>query len=556
MNEVELIQEINWQIDKKNKEWIPKNTLAENSFVQKYRPYLYNAFKELGLKEQGWKWPRFVDYATKLPDDYEYLYQRVLQLVLDIMNSYEGFFELKTEEGVYQIPNPLADLNRLDSLFEKYFQTYYGIKNKLHFDLPVEEYHGPIIRGKIKWDQTIKKSTSIFPIEFHSIVRRKEFTTPENILLILCAEWIYKQASRLLTEEYTDPLNESQIKLLEKIIGNAKLILTNFPLPNVLFHSKRYWEMLPDDTRINKLISETEERIAKGLIKNKEYNELLEWIVRFKEQNIWLVNSQTPTQRPLKTRKNLDTMYEAWIFFEFANYFKKSGRLFDVIIQKGERRFDFELGGYRMTFRWEKKFFPPGESTEEDADEKHAWATEAWPDFTVFLEDKIIGVFDAKNYSVGQGDSGPINKILAYMTNLDTNLGVLFFPFKPEYWDELEPKTRRDTIITEIKKNNPNITDNKLEETIGSIKNKKWDSLSAEEKEIFYLQRPRFESTRRHKLDPTRSEIEDPNLTMSLCRLTPSLLPFWANMKEKTIEFVCNELSRRIMIKTHEQYKK
>ncbi len=554
MNENELIEQISWQIDKNNKDRVPKKTLSEENFARKFRPALFQAFADLGFKRNGWKWSRFVDYATKTPEDYAYLYNRVLRLVLDLKNSYDDFFELGIEGGTCQFPNPLADLNRLESLFLEYFKTYYKIKNQLHYDLPRQNYAGSMIRGKIKWDETIKNSTSIFPLEFHSIVQRKEFTTPENILLILCAEWIYKESSRLLLEDYADPLSENQVTKLEKIISNAKSILTNFPLPNVLLHSKRYWGMNAKDARINNLISDTQNRIKKNEITNEGYADLLEWIIKFREQNIWLVNSQTPTQRPLKTRKNLDAMYEAWIFFEFANYCEKTGRLRDIVIQKGERKFEFAYNGYRMIFRWERKFFPPGEGDEEGSDDKHAWAAEAWPDFTVFLDDEIIGVFDAKNYSLDEGETSPINKILAYMTNLDTNLGVLFFPYKPMCWDDFDRSTKIKKSSIAIKKYSPNISENELNMMIRNITEKRWNDLGAREKIILGLYMPKPEFTRRHQRDPTKAMVENPNLTMSLVRFTPSPDPLWISMREEAIEFVLSELTKRISTKIVSKY--
>lgn len=43
--------------------------------------------------------------------------------------------------------------------------------------------------------------------------------------------------------------------------------------------------------------------------------------------------------------------------------------------------------------------------------------------------DRIIAVFDAKNYDKDGGEKGDAtNKMLAYLTNLDAGLGGLFFP--------------------------------------------------------------------------------------------------------------------------------
>jgi len=58
-----------------------------------------------------------------------------------------------------------------------------------------------------------------------------------------------------------------------------------------------------------------------------------------------------------------------------------------------------------------------------------AWAVGSKPDYTVLVDDKIIAVFDAKNYNKSTYHKpDAIHKILGYMTNLDCGLGALFFP--------------------------------------------------------------------------------------------------------------------------------
>jgi hypothetical protein len=52
------------------------------------------------------------------------------------------------------------------------------------------------------------------------------------------------------------------------------------------------------------------------------------------------------------------------------------------------------------------------------------------------IDERIIAIFDAKNYSKDSKQKNEATKtMLAYITNLDTNFGALFFPeFKQNKW--------------------------------------------------------------------------------------------------------------------------
>jgi hypothetical protein len=69
------------------------------------------------------------------------------------------------------------------------------------------------------------------------------------------------------------------------------------------------------------------------------------------------------------------------------------------------------------------------------------------PDFTVIEGEKIVAIFDAKNYRPDDDQkNNATNKMLAYMTNLDANFGALFFPNFT--YSEFVSKTRRFSKIS------------------------------------------------------------------------------------------------------------
>ncbi|MGA9843215.1 MAG: hypothetical protein WBQ25_12955 [Nitrososphaeraceae archaeon] len=62
-------------------------------------------------------------------------------------------------------------------------------------------------------------------------------------------------------------------------------------------------------------------------------------------------------------------------------------------------------------------------------------------------EVSYVAVFDAKNYTKSSSTTDTKNKMLAYMTNLDTNFGALIFPSHPEYWDDLNNARKLEKLI-------------------------------------------------------------------------------------------------------------
>jgi hypothetical protein len=128
--------------------------------------------------------------------------------------------------------------------------------------------------------------------------------------------------------------------------------------------------------------------------------------------------SSTSTNYPLDTLKNLDTIYEAWIFFEIINIVNEKYGILSFQMKEKPYYFEFEYEGHRIKFVYERDF---------ELGKRHAWAVKSTPDFTAMENDDIIAIFDAKNYSA-DGKTEATNTMLAYLTNLDTNFGALFFP--------------------------------------------------------------------------------------------------------------------------------
>src|SRR6185312_5667620 len=402
-----------------NVEKIKQKVLADNNFIEQPQYAEVKKAFRLSKYEKKWEWHQLVRVVLESPEKRQYMYDRLLNLLLKHRHSHEDYFILKTEEGVFQIPNPLADLNKLEILYKKYFEIYKNITERIHFDYPKNEYVGSAIKGKINWDKTIRNSPTKFPILFTSSILQKEFETPENILLVLCAEWMYREANRLLNMQYAEPITDYQKNLLYSIIQKTKLILNNFPFSSVLNASKRFWNLSYNDPRIKSIEEIAQKRIKQKLVRNQSYAKLLEWIKDFRELGISRVTAKTPSRHILESLQNLDTVYEVWIFLEFVEFLYERGILINFQLCE-KPRCQFEYDGVIVTFWYEREFNRGG---------PFAWAAKHKPDFTAMVGNEILAIFDAKNYAKSSSiPADTVNKMLAYMNNLDSSVGGLVYP--------------------------------------------------------------------------------------------------------------------------------
>ncbi len=534
MYEKELQQQIKWLNDS-NGGKIPLSVLADDFFIDQPQYFeLKKLFRDTEYHSRHWKWHQIVRMVLEPQETRKYMYDRLLSLLLKHRRSFQDYFVLKTQEGMYQLPNPLSDLNRIEILYQKYFEIYQDIKNHIHFDYPKKEYSGPIIKGKINWHDTIRNSSTEFPMMFVSSIRQKEFETPENILLVLCAEWMFRESSRLLQITFEEPLTEYKKNLLQSIIQRTKIILDNFPFTSVLNTSKRFWNLAYSDPRILDLEQKTRARLRHKLVRNQNYSKLLAWINDFRNLDISRITAKTPTRHILDSIENLDTVYEAWIFLEFVDFLHEKGVLINFKLGDNPNC-QFEYNGTIVTFWYEKTF------TQKEG---HAWILEHKPDFTAMLDDEILAIFDAKNYSKTSSSylSDSQNKMLAYMTNLDANFGALIYPNHPKNWDDLTHDERIQKTITYLKEKLPEETTSKIRTMARNVANLPWSQLPSEylnilpPKPYHKFEYPFSNKKARYHFDQT----------LCLMRLSPLQSESSIKMKNDTLNLIFNEIVKRI----------
>ena len=566
MNDQELINEIRKiKEGTKDQKGIPSKILCEEEFwgVEEYG-YLATEWARSSFpKNKAWNWRQFVTMALEDPGKRAYMYRRTVSLLSDFGDSYKKYFILKTENGLYHVPNFESRLNRLKLLYRDYFKIYENILTRIHFDYPKEEQIGRI-KGNINWTKTIQLSQTDFPLKFVTSISKKKFVTPENILLITCAYWMLKESKKLLEFNFDEELTETSKKILRDISKKSELILKTFPFNQVLEESKQFWNLPydPPNVKIKQLESNTKERIQQGKIRNTNYAKLLKWIEKFRDLSIKTIDNKSSTRNILQSLKNIDTIYEIWIFMEFVSYLKQRG---DGVLR------NFELGRYPkcefvdngnvVTF-WFNKSFTLNHSP------KFVWAKPHKPDFIAMMGNTVLGVFDAKNYVRG-AELGPTqNVILAYMNNFNTSFGALFYPEDPVNWDEYDHEQKENALIKIVNEENPDSSPGSkrgIRNKISSLLDCSWNELDAESKKIL-ANDPNGELTEStkdilnnfSKLVPRGfKEIKQPdndvgnndfhnNQTLAYLRMSPEKDAFSIYAKNKTLEYLYDTIVSKI----------
>ena len=396
-------------------------------YLDEYRE-LWKWFNESKWKkfERSWKFSQLVREILEPRDDQKkFMYERLWYLLIEYRNSPDDYFKVQTDDATYSFPNPLAELSKLEMLYEEFVLIFTDIKNRIAFDFPSEEYSGSSIRGKISWQKTILKSRTDFPLKFYSKIQEREYETPENILLILCVEWMYRDAMRVIELDFPEPLDDQQTGQIDEIIGKTKDILQTFPYASVLNTSRRLWNLnYQTDPKILELEKAVRKRLDSDTIGNKKYDELLEWVRKYKELYLDNVHEGQTTTRPITSIEAQDFIFEAWIFFEMIDFIERQKGIRCYLTfgtedgnTDGERFFEFRIHGVDVRFYYEKEHSAAGGVQK--------------PDFSVMVGEKIIFVLDAKNFSRPKESipTEPHSQVMRYMLTLDCRTSCFILPY-------------------------------------------------------------------------------------------------------------------------------
>lgn len=392
-----------------------KAEIANDVYIFQKYPHLKGLFEEYKLS--GERWHQLVREVLFFDSEsIRYMYDRTMQLIRRFGQETKAYFEIKTELGTYILPDRLSDFNRLLELYEVFFcEIFPGLTKRINLDILTEERRSRIMAGKIHWARTINDPCNLGllqnPLVFTITGPRTRFDVPENILLILSILRMKYDSSFLLRCDFIDPLNLAERGILEKVIEGCNQALKLTHLEELTPQAKKYVFLKLNDPRVLDLESKVYSRIREYSPRNELFKALLTWRRMYRDLHLRIVSPYT-TRFPLDHIQNIDKMYELWVLFEFLDFLIYEGS--DLTVNRFPREFNISTGRSKYTLFYEKSY--------------EGWSSVgALPDFTIEVAGKIKAVMDAKNWLL-EDRKGAIYKMLGYMNNLDTSLGILFFP--------------------------------------------------------------------------------------------------------------------------------
>lgn len=373
---------------------------SQNFILEPDRDDIRKLWEQVRKKHKE-KWHQFVrfiffDAAEKLE-----LSQRIARLLFENRNSIKGVFEISRESDNFQLPDRLSDFLRLRSLANEYREVYRSIMKRINFDYPVREYSDRKITGKINWHKTLQKSPFLFPIDFQIKTWNREFSTPENILLLLAAHWIKTDVQKILRLDLPEPLQLDEKKILFDLLESVNQLLVRFPFSDVINSLRKFAYERKNSEKIDSLLLETRKRIRDGLVRNPQYKGLVEWFLQYRELD-FEVSVKNQKKYVIRNIEDIDSLYEIFIFLEFFNYLKNIKKVNPIL----ER---YSSAKYKITFDIDSKTIEFFHGKGYTISSEKAWALNATPDYSVELNDNVIAVFDAKNYSLKIDESASKN---------------------------------------------------------------------------------------------------------------------------------------------------
>jgi len=338
------------------------------------------------------KWESFVKFVLFNEEEKKYISEQIMKLLYETYDTLGKHFVISTEKGKFTLPDRLSEFLRLRSLCLDFLKIYRNIMSRINFDYPQREFSGQQIRGKIDWNKTSRNSLGMFPTNFHTRSWIREFDTPENRLLLLCANWIKQDSINILKSNFKEPLSISEKNFLIEIHKSISQEISHFQFSDVTRQVHGLKNLRKDSPQITNLRRGVNKRILEGKIKNPQYGSLQRWIGQYldlspegkvHDTNMFVVESMD----------SIDELYEILIFLEFFVYLKNvkqcnprlklhNGKNYEII---------FPLGDKEVEFYHEKYFGITDKSSPN-------WILTSKPDYTAIVDGNIVAVFDAKNY--------------------------------------------------------------------------------------------------------------------------------------------------------------
>jgi len=383
-------QELTKIISEKHNSGIHFNEIQNSNFLNNEN---FGELWKQCSKNTNEKWKEFVKFILMDESEKEYISNQLMRLFFENFGSVKNF-SVSTELGTFVLPDRLSLLIILQSMKNDFSKIFHNIKSRMNFDFPKREYVENRIRGKVDWNKTTRNSITKFPLKFYSKNPIRKFDTPENILLLLCCSWIKNDSLKALNEKYDEPLTNYEKNLLTNTYNSINETITHFPFPDIVRNVSGLTNFPRNSPKIDYLRRETNKRIREGKIKNPAYGNLLNWISQYLDLGIE-GKIRDKNRFVYESMSSVNFLYEYLIFFEFFKYLKSfiksDPKLEFVGSSKKHWKIIFSIGGKKIEFVHGIQF-------KLNNNEWPTWFLNSEPDYSVIMDNKIIAVFDAKNY--------------------------------------------------------------------------------------------------------------------------------------------------------------
>ena len=400
----------------------------------------YNYFK-LQNKDGSEKFQKQWEYYRKNPKKWEAKIRKIknfdeigvkemFQKIILLSNRHQvrdEYFKIEYETGTFTLPNKIDELNKILEMIEKFLHEIFpDIDNNLNFRSSSHTEERNIIRGKIDWNRTLIQPINLghkTPMVFTCLLNETNFETEENILSLSSLMCLQNDIEYLLKTNYDDEIDVTETDKLKKYDQLIMGLLNQTNLKSIIPKAREFADTTMKSRKFVNLIEKTEERIYRGLVTEKAYEDLIMWVNQYKDLNIQSVGKQL-TDFPWQEKETVDTMFELWILFEMISYFEDKKNVMIVKPRKNPKGnfsgFDMNFEGNDFALLYQKTI------TEKTFD------LNSEPDFLIEIGDRYPIVMDPKNWTKTFGDAR--HKVLGYMKNLEsheTKTGMIFFSHPP-----------------------------------------------------------------------------------------------------------------------------
>lgn len=227
-----------------------------------------------------------------------------------------------------------------DEMFEHILPR---IVRRLSFESPrsivLEE---PPAQGRVDWDRTLDASWSERPghppLTLHTRQRRREFSTPENLLTVVTLLEYHRDIQNLLENERTLVGNEALRHPLNEIVDRCERELAFPQFAGLRQHAQQVIDGVGSDPETLEL--QVAERLLPG--SNSAYEDLLQWRASYRMLDLLDRRQTQPTDAVLGADPSRDNyLYQLWLFYEIGRILQQRGAIENWDDQK-----------MRLTYSW------------------------------------------------------------------------------------------------------------------------------------------------------------------------------------------------------------